>query len=148
MLCLRCDGLADVFEHCRNTSIPYYKFDPAGYIRIASYAWDAMCFKTGVTLCLIPDTDLLERVEKSNRGCYTFVGTERDVKANHKQLEDYHEHIESTYVLYIDANNLHDYAMCQHLPYSEIKLTNDILFDDVINTPDDSYIGYIVEVDI
>ena len=38
--------------------------------------------------------------------------------------------------------------MCQHLPYSEIKLTNDILFDDVINTPDDSYIGYIVEVDI
>ena len=28
--------------------------------------------------------------------------------------------------------------MCQHLPYSEIKLTNDILFDDVIYTPDDS----------
>jgi hypothetical protein len=31
--------------------------------------------------------------------------------------------------------------MCQHLPYSDIKLTNDILIDDVLNTPDDSDIG-------
>ena len=38
--------------------------------------------------------------------------------------------------------------MCQHLPYSDIKINNAILFDDVINTPDDSYIGYMVEVNI
>ena len=38
--------------------------------------------------------------------------------------------------------------MCQHLPYSDIKLNNDILFDDVVNTPDESDIGYMVEVDL
>jgi hypothetical protein len=38
--------------------------------------------------------------------------------------------------------------MCQHLPYSNIKIDNDILLDDVIDTPDDSDIGYMVEVDI
>jgi hypothetical protein len=41
---LKCDVLllADVFEHFRKTSISYYKLDPAKYITIASYAWDAM----------------------------------------------------------------------------------------------------------
>jgi hypothetical protein len=38
--------------------------------------------------------------------------------------------------------------MCQHLPYSDIKINNNISDDDVINTPDDSDIGYMVEVDI
>ena len=38
--------------------------------------------------------------------------------------------------------------MCHHLPYIDIKINNDILVDDVINTPDDSDIGYTVEVDI
>ena len=36
--------------------------------------------------------------------------------------------------------------MCQHLPYSDIKLNNDISYTDVINTPDDSDIGYMGEV--
>ena len=38
--------------------------------------------------------------------------------------------------------------MCQHLLYGDIKINNDILVDDVINTPDDSDIGYMVEIDI
>ena len=44
MLYLKCDVLllADVFDLCFKTSISYYKLDPAKYITIASYAWDAM----------------------------------------------------------------------------------------------------------
>ena len=38
--------------------------------------------------------------------------------------------------------------MCQHLPYSDIKIINNILFDDVVHTPDESDIGYMVEVDL
>ena len=56
------------------------------------------------------------------------------------------ENIEPTYLLGVDANTLYVLAMCQHLPYSDIKLNNDILFDDVINTSDESDIGYMVEV--
>ena len=150
MLYLKCDVLllADVFENFRKTSISYYKLDPANYITIASYAWDAMLLKTGIALDLIADKDLLEKVEKSKRGGYTFVGTERYVKANNKYLEDYDEHIESNYLLYIDANNLYGLAMCQHLTYSDIESNNDVSYNDGITTPDAADIGYIVEVDI
>jgi hypothetical protein len=66
-----------VFENFRKTSISYYKLDPANYIAIASYAWDAMLLKTGIAIYLISDKNLLETNEKSKRGGYTFVGTER-----------------------------------------------------------------------
>ena len=103
MLYLNCDVLllADVFESFRKTSISYYKLDPANYITIASYAWDAMLLQTGISLDLIADKDLLATVEKSKRGGYTFVGTERYVKANNQYLEDYDPTIESNYLLYI-----------------------------------------------
>ena len=89
-LLLNCDvlSLADVFEQFRKTSITYYKLDPANYITTASYAWDAMLLNTGIELDLIADIDLLDRVEQSKRGGFTFVGTERYVKANNKYLED------------------------------------------------------------
>ena len=38
--------------------------------------------------------------------------------------------------------------MCQHLPYSDIKINNNISFDDVIKASYDADIGYMVEVDI
>ena len=77
-----------MFEQFRKTSITYYKLDPANYITTASYAWDAMLLNTGIELDLIADIDLLDRVEQSKRGGFTFVGTERYVKANNKYLED------------------------------------------------------------
>ena len=68
-----------MFEHFRNTSISYYKLDLVNYITIASYAWDEMLLTTGITLDLIYGKDLLEQVEQSKRGGYTFVGAERYV---------------------------------------------------------------------
>ena len=94
------------------------------------------------------DKDWLERVEISQRGGYTCVGTERYVKANNKHLEDYADHLEATYGVYIDTNNLYGLAMCQYLPCSDIKINNAISYDDVVNTSDDAYIGYVVDVDI
>ena len=38
--------------------------------------------------------------------------------------------------------------MSQPLPYDEIKFDNNVNLEDILNTPDDSDIGYIVEVDI
>ena len=97
---------------------------------------------------MISDNKLLEQVEQSKRGGYTFVGTERYVKANNTYLEEYDENIPSTYSLYVDANNLDGLAMCQHLPYSAIKINNDISYADVVNTSDESDIGYMVEVEL
>ena len=38
--------------------------------------------------------------------------------------------------------------MCQHLPYSDITINNDISYDGVIKTSDESDIGYMVEVEL
>ena len=38
--------------------------------------------------------------------------------------------------------------MSQPLPYDEIKFNNDVELQDILNTPDDSDIGYLIEADL
>ena len=51
-------------------------------------------------------------------------------------------------ILYFDANNLYGHSMSQYLPYDEIKFDNTVKLEDILNTPDDSDIGYFVEVNL
>ena len=46
--------------------------------------------------------------------------------------------------MYVHTNNLYSNAICEYLPYSDIRISNDILIGDVLNTSDESYIGYMV----
>ena len=38
--------------------------------------------------------------------------------------------------------------MSEPLPYDEIKFDNNVKLEDILNTPDDSDIGYFIEVDL
>ena len=51
-------------------------------------------------------------------------------------------------ILYIDANNLYGHSMSEPLPYDEIKLDDNVILEDILNTPDNSDIGYFIEVDL
>ena len=51
-------------------------------------------------------------------------------------------------ILYIDANNLYGHSMSEPLPYDEIKFDENVKLEDILNTPDDSDIGYFVEADL
>ena len=51
-------------------------------------------------------------------------------------------------VLYIDANNFYFLSMSEPLPYDEIKFDENVKIEDILNTSDDSGIGYFVEVDL
>ena len=63
---------------------------------------------------------------------------------------------ENTKLLYIDANNLHGWAMSQNLPTGDIKkvklleIDDSVIIDeikeDIVNTPDDY--GYFIECDL
>ena len=55
---------------------------------------------------------------------------------------------ENKKILYVDANNLDGHSMSQSLPYDEIKFDNNVKLEGIINTPDDSDIGYFIEVDL
>ena len=114
-------------------------------------AWDAMLLKTKVELELIsdPDTDILTIVDKSKRGGLTFVGSKRHAQANNVDMGDnYDESKESSYITYVDANNLYGWAMVQSLPYKGIKFDNAITLEQILQTGDDDATGYIIEADL
>ena len=63
-------------------------------------------------------------IEKGLRGGISMA-SQRYGKANNKYMQDYDETKPSSYLLYLDANNLYGWAMCQHLPVSNFKWRED-----------------------
>ena len=52
-------------------------------------------------------------------------------------------------ILYVDCTNLYGHSMSQSLPYDDIKVeTENVCIEEILNTPDDSDIGYFLEVDL
>jgi hypothetical protein len=104
-------------------SLQHYKLDPANYLTAASLACDAALLQTKNELELITDQEILTMIEKSKRGGLTFIGAKRYAKANNRQMgvKSYDPKIESSYITYVDANNLYGWARVQFLPYKDIK---------------------------
>ena len=76
-------------------------------IFICNWLSMASLFKmTGIKLELLTDNDMLMIVEKRTRGgiCHAV---QRYSKANNKYMKNYNKNIESSYVMYLDANNLY-----------------------------------------
>jgi hypothetical protein len=140
--------LADVFENFRSTCFNYYGLDPANYISAPSLAWDAMLMKTKIELEQIHDLKVLDIIERHKKGGLTFVGSKRHVVANNHLLENFDVSKPEDYLMYWDANNLYGGAMCEYLPYKNLKIDNDVSLDVVLKTSDNSNVGYILEVDL
>ena len=117
--------LADVFENFRKTCIKTYESDPAHFISLPRLAWQACLKKTGVELKLLTDYDMLLMIEEGIRGgmCHAV---HRYAKANNRYMRDYDESKESSYIQYLDANNLYGAAMSEKLPINGFKRVNDI----------------------
>ena len=98
--------LADVFENFKDKCIDIYKLDPAHFLSAPGLAWQACLKKTGVKLELLTDNDMLMMVEKGIRGgmCHAVY---RYAKANNKYMKSYDKSIKSSYIQYLDANNLY-----------------------------------------
>ena len=140
--------LADVFENFRTMCIDYYGLDPSHYYTLPNSAWDAMLKKTGIVLEHITDLDMYEMLESGLRGGMCQV-SHKNVKANNKYLDNYCEDIVSSYIAYLDANNLYGGAMCQKLPYKDFEWCNDIKNSEhVLNYNNENNKGFILEVDL
>ena len=59
-------------------------------------------------------------VERGIRGgiCHAI---HRYAKANNKYMKNYHKNKESSYIQYLDTNNLYGWAMSQKLPVDGFK---------------------------
>ena len=98
--------LADVFENIRNMCIEIYGLDPVCFVSAPGLAWQTCLKKTEVKLELITDYDMTLMIEKGIRGgiCQAI---QRYAKANNKCMKNYDKNIDSSYIEYLDANNLY-----------------------------------------
>ena len=141
--------LADVFNNFRDMCIKEYELDPAHFLSLPGLAWQACLKKTNIELELLTDYDMLLMVEEGIRGgiCHSM---QRYAKANNKYMKNYNNNEESSYIHYLDANNLYGWAMSKKLPVKGFKWTdNDKLNEEFIKDYNENdKKGYIFEVDV
>ena len=147
--------LADVFENFRATCLKHYKLDPAHYYTSPGLAWDACLKETGQQLQLLSDYDMLMMFEQGIRGGITHI-SKRYAEANNKYMKDYNPNEDSTFIQYLDANNLYGWAMSQNLPTHGFKWMRNITLekvDEILEKANHRMSnhgkkGYIFEVDL
>ena len=139
--------LTDVFENFRDMCLSYYGLDPVYYYTLPNFAFDAMLKLTGIEIDLVYNQEMYEMIEAGLRGGMTQT-TCKKVEANNKYMgSDYDKNTASSYINYLDANNLYGLSMIQKLPYRSLKWEDKITEDDIINY-NNGRTGYILEVDL
>ena len=129
--------LADVFEKFIKISVEEYGINPLYCMSLPGYTWQCGMKYTNINLQTLQDKDMILLLENNIRGGISSVMGNRYIKSG-----------ENKKILYIDANNLYGHSMSEPLPYDEIKFDKNVKLEDILNTPDDSDIGYFVEVDL
>ena len=141
--------LADVLNNFRDMCIKEYELDPVHFLSLPRLAWQACLRKTNIELELLTDYDMLLMVEEGIRGgiCHSI---HRYAKANNKYMKNYSNNEESSYIQYLDANNLYGWAMSKKLPVNGFKWAdNDKMNEENIkNYNENDKKGHIFEVDV
>ena len=87
-------------------------------------------------------------VEEGIRGGI-YHSIHRYGKANKKYMKNYDKNKESSYIQYLNANNLYGWAMSQKLPVNGFKLLKNVTeIDEKFIKNYDQDKGYILEVDV
>lgn len=75
--------------------------------------------------------------------------SKRYVEANNKYMESFDKDKESSYIMYVDCNNLYGHSMMQHLPVGGFQwCTKEFCAEEILDIPDDAETGYMFEVDL
>ena len=135
--------LADVFEKFVKVSTKEYKINPLYCVSLPGYTYQCALKYTDIKLQTLQDKDLILLIENNIRGGISSVMGDRYVKSD-----------ENNSIIYADATNLYGYSISQMLPYDEIEMWHGHpdkywnWLEVILNTPDDSEIGYFLEVDL
>ena len=128
-LFLKCDVplLIDEFGKFRNNSLKKYGLCPHHYLSAPGLSWDAMLKMAKIELELIPDSNMYIFFERGTRGGISDISN-RYSKANNRHLKSYDPKQELKHI-YLNVNNLYDYAMSKFPPTSGFKWIDPKEFD-------------------
>jgi len=141
--------LADVFESFRQATINTFGLDPAYYVSAPQLSWDCMLKMTQCELELLSDPAMFKIINDNLRGGISVI-MKRHAVANNKYMgEQYDPEKPSSYILYLDANNLYGWAMSEPLPCGEFVWMTPEECEQVDwrTLEDDSEYGYFIECD-
>jgi hypothetical protein len=130
--------LANCFEKFRD--LDNYMIDPCHCYSVPGLTWQAGLKFTNIKLDLLDNVDDILFFEKCIRGGISGVMGSRYAKSD-----------ENYTLLYVDANNLYGWAMMEHLPYKDLKSyipAKELTKEEILAIPDDSGIGFFLEVDL
>ena len=108
--------LADIFENFRDICMDNYKLDPAWYFTSPGLAWDAALKLTGEQLELLSDYDMALVIKHGIRGGMSTISNRYGVANNRFMGESFDKRKPSSFITYLDANNLYGWAMSRKLP--------------------------------
>ena len=141
--------LCDVFENFRDLSLNYYGLDPCQYFSLPGLSYDAMLKMTGVKLDYITDIEMQIMIENNIRGGISTIN-HRLFTANNKYLSDFDPKMPSSYIMYVDANNLYGKGMSEKLPTGSFKWLSKEAVDDfnIQETDAEGETCYILDVNL
>ena len=107
---------ANVYKAFRETCLEHYKLDPAHFCTSPGLAWKVCLKCTRIRLGLLTDPDMLLMFERGIRGGITQA-VRKYAAANNPYMGDkFDPNEDTTYLQYLDTNNLYGWAMSQPLP--------------------------------
>ena len=135
--------LADVMEKIVKVSFEEYGIIPLYCVSLPGFTYQCALKYTDIKLQTLQDKDLILLIENNIRGGISSVMGDRYVKSD-----------ENKKISYMDATNLYGHSISQFLPYDEIEMWHGHpdkywnWLEEILNTSDDSDIGYFLEVDL
>jgi len=145
--------LACAFENFRDICYKGYGLDCLHVYTAPGLSWNAALKMTGVKLELFTDVNMYQFIEKGMRGGVSTI-SKRYAEANNPYMgEQFDPEKPTSYIMYLDCNNLYGWAMSQPLPVSDYRWLDCqemsmMDTDFILKLGDYDDYGYILEVDL
>ena len=151
--------LANMFEAFRNTCLEHYKLDPTHFYTSPGFTWKACLRETRVRLELLTNPDMLLMFKHGIRGGI-MQAVHWYASVNNKYMspvgsgshsdpmgDQYDPSQESSYLQYLDTNNLCVWAMSQLLPTGRCRWA-DVKPNEICKLVKHEEKGCLLEIDV
>ena len=131
------------WQHFRSVCMKNYGLDPAHFHTSPGLSFQACLKMTGAKLELFTEPEKHSFIESSIRGGVSMISN-RYARANNKYTEDgVDSTVPTSFIAYLDANNLYGHAMSQPLPTGNFRFLSEHEIEnlDLLNVADDNPTG-------